>query len=198
MTTFNSRSDLKAAGATMIAEASSQHVYEFESDLWTELSLWWLDTLDKPFIAVVEGKVSEDAPGDMVNRFRSVQAGTLDRAIGWFDPTDLRDDLVENIPADARDIFVDANTLRARKAQERRGYPGPDDFGQAIAWLYEGKDLSASAMAKAFERDFGVPWRTVYNAMKGQGTGWMTGIVRALRYFDRGAWRAKHKEMVDG
>ena len=195
---FTSRSELMAAGATCVAEVSSQHDTE-DAMAWTELSIWWIDTLERPFIGVVEGRVADHAPEDMVDRWRATSAGTLSAILKWFDPSNLRDDLAEAVPADAETIYPDANAQSMRRAQAARGYRGDDVLGDAVAWLYDGEGLAATQLAKAVERDFSIPWRTVYNGMQANGaTGWGKGFIKVLRFFDRGAWRARKKELSDG
>ena len=191
---FRSRSDLMDAGATCVAEASSQHDTH-DPIAWTELSIWWLDTQDRPFIGVVEGRVAAHAPEDMTDRWRATSAGTLDAIVNWFDASNLREDLVEAIPADARDIYLDSNALSLQRTRAKRGYRGPDTLNDAVAWLYDNDELTPTQMAKAVERDFSIPWRTVYNGMQANGaTGWGKGFIKALRFFDRGAWRQKKRE----
>jgi hypothetical protein len=125
----------------------------------------------------------------MVERRRASSHGTLEKALFSFDPTNLRDDLVDAIPADVDDVYPDANTLRQRRAQEARGYRGDADMLKAIEWLYGETGKPLSVYAKQLEADFGVPWRTAYNALNGGTlTGWAAGFIGVLRHFNRTAW----------
>lgn len=180
------RSELMASGACKIAEASSEAPGK---SVWTRLSLWWLEDEDRPYIAVVEGLASR---ADLEDRFRAHNFGSISRALAWFEASDLRDKLVAELPADLAKIFPDANDLRSQRAAknaESRGYRGPVDMRQAVDWLYENSDASVSSLAKKLESDFGVPWRTALNSIQG-GTlsGWATGFLASLRFFDRKAW----------
>ncbi len=180
-----------AASATMIASVSS---FERGGDAWTELSLWHRVDEERPFLAVVEGKFSDGR----MPRFRCVATGTLDRALDWFDPTNLRTDLAAAIPHDAWSRFPDGNTIRMKAAAERRaarGYDGDIGLTPALAWLYP--DLaggSDNALAAQFDRDFGMGARTVRNILaverKGEGGAppWVAPFCAALRFFDRKAW----------
>lgn len=187
-----SRSELMSSGATLIAEVSSFPDAPHDREVcatYTNLSLWWIDDEQRPFIAVVEGKLGPAAPGHMVERYRASTHGTLDKALAGFDPTNLRDDLVDAIPGDAADVFPDANSLRQKRAQEARGYRGPDDMLKAVEWLYDTVGEPLTVTAKRLEADFSVPWRTAYNALNGGNlTGWAVGFIGVLRHFNRTAW----------
>lgn len=70
-------------------------------------------------------------------------------------------------------------------------------FTAALAWLYPGDDLSERARALAFERDFGMPERTVRNTLAieagrvdGKVGPWVQPMLVALRFMDRKAWEA--------
>jgi hypothetical protein len=188
-----SRSELMSSGATCIAHVSSREGHGIT--VWTELSLWWNDDdEDRPYLAVVEGCAER---ADLEQRFRACRYGSISRAMASFDPSNLRDRLSEALPPDLADVYPDANTLRSRRAAanaEGRGFRGPADMASAVGWLYAGEDQpSVNAMARRVEADFGVPWRTVTNAINGGVlSGWAAGFLAALRFFDRKAWsRAK-------
>jgi len=190
-----------ACGATCVAEVTSR---PDDDDYWqataayTALSLWWIDDESRPWFAVVEGLIGPAATPDMVDRFRAVAYGTMARALNSFDPSNLRDDLVDAIPGDAADVYPDSNAIRAQRARGRRGYQGADEnMEQAVGWLYDegGEDMLPTHLARSLEADFGVPFRTGYNAVAGGAlTGWPKAFIGALRYFDRGAWRQSRRE----
>ena len=192
------RDQLIDMGATKIAEVDS---YPIDSDAmiirFTRLGVWWNDQGDRPFIAVIEGLSNHTGDDD---KFRAIRTGSLESALAQFDPSDLRNDLVDAIPADAAERYPDANALRQKRARGNRGYQGPEDLEEALSWLYEGQGMdNRTKIARAVEVDFGIPWRTVFRAMDGgQTTGWATGFLRALRFLDRGAWKASRKETACG
>jgi len=185
-----------ASGATMIAEVDSlplEAEARAETVTYTRLGLWWIEDEHRPFYAVVEGLCGPAADEWMENRFRAVPYGTMDRALNSFDPTNLHAELLEAIESQGylSGCFPDANELRRKRAQARRGYQGPDDMRKAIEWLYDNVGAPLTVTAKRVEADFGVPWRTVYNALQGKPTtGWAPGFIAAMRHFDRGAWNA--------
>lgn len=191
-----SRAALLASGATCIAEVSSEFdIPAGAKDMWTVLSLWWIDDEDRPFIAVAEGKVGKNAPIGMVNRFRSASFGTMNRAFGWFDETNLRDDLLDAIPADASTIYPNANVIRSRRAaarREERGYEGEATIAGVALWLY-GQGISSTAMARMLEEHFGIPFRTAFNGITGSpSTGWAKAFIASMRYFDRKRFHHDH------
>lgn len=187
-----SRAELLAIGATLIAEVASLPDAPEErlaTITYTRLSVWWLDDDQRPFIAVVEGLLGPAAPPHMVKRFRSSAHGTLDKALASFDPSNLRDDLIETLPVDVAETYPDANALRQRRAQDGKGYKGDADMLKAVQWLYAAEDEPPTVIAKRLEADFGVPWRTAYNALNGGTmTGWAMGFIGVLRHFNRTAW----------
>lgn len=84
--------------------------------------------------------------------------------------------------------------MTATKPQPRPELPS---FTAALAWLYPGDDLSERARALAFERDFGMPERTVRNTLaieagrvEGKVGPWVQPMLVALRWFDRAGWEA--------
>jgi hypothetical protein len=188
------RSELMQSGATVVAQVSS---LVRDVDRWTELSIWWRDDTERPFVGVVEGRVCDrirDSAGEQ-DRFRAIAYGTAQKALDAFEPSRLRDELASRIPADLDDVFPDANTLRQRAADTRRatrGYQGQPNIEGIMCWLYPDCDgVSTSALSKRFQQDFGVEERTVRNALAGKPTnGWAKAFVAAMRYFDVKAWRA--------
>lgn len=192
--------ELLASGATCIAEVSSLPDAPEDRDLvatYTSLAIWWTGEEERPFIAEVRGLLGPAAPATMVERWRASSHGTLDSALASFDPTNLRDDLEVALPLDIYDAYPDANKLRQRRAQANRGYKGEANMREAIDWLYNAGGLVLpTGLAKRLEVDFGVPWRTAYNAINGGAlTGWAVGFIALLRHFDRGAWaEAKRQE----
>lgn len=193
-----SRTALLAMGATLICDVTSKPADPELLALcvgWTDLSLYWVDSDSRPYIAVVEGKVSERGKRqEMVDKFTARTFGSIDRALNWFDPSNLADELSDSVPADADIAFPDANTIRMRRAAQNRGYQGEPTLEGALAWLYEDTDIvSMNDLAKRTADDFNLSSRTVYNALaKGVPQGWAYAFIAALRHFDRKAWSARH------
>lgn len=192
-----SRAELVAEGATLICEVSSADEFTDTPIAWTELSLWWTEDEQRPFTAVVEGRVGPHAPQHYVDRFRSTLHGTLNRALGSFETSNLLYDLVEAIPADADSVFPDANALRQRSARRKRGYQGEETVIGVVRWLY-GDGPSSTELARMVAADFGVPFRTAFNGITAAtgSSGWAKAFVAAMRYFDRGAWKARGDRRV--
>ncbi len=176
---------------------------------WTELAVYYRPGENRPFVAVSEGVST--VPGEKLRRQHAAM-GTLDRAMNWFEGSELRDQL-----ADAVDRWVDAHNasqdrvldklrvgLAKSNAQRdevdalRIERPDLPSFTAALAWLYPGDDLSERARALAFERDFGMPERTVRNTLaieagrvEGKVGPWVQPMLAALRWFDRAAWEKR-------
>lgn len=189
-----SRADL--AGATCIAEVTSEAP---DKTVWTVLSIWYRQDPGRPFVAVVEGRVADPERQGMIPRFRAAAFGTIDRAYAWFDPSNLRDDLIIALPPPGKlaALYPDGNAIRMREADERRaqrGYQGGVMLFDALTWLYP--DLAAAsdnAIATRFEADFGIGSRTARGILSSERVGgdpptWVTAFIRALRFFDRKAW----------
>ncbi len=189
-----SRADL--AGAELIAEVNSRNPGK---DVWTALSIWYRRGHDRPFVAVIEGCVSEEmqtrSRAAMVPRFKAFAVGSLSRAQDMFDPSTLRQSLICKVPEDAHARFPDSNTVRMQEADERRasrGYMGKVNLGDALEWLYP-NPTSVNAVADRFETDFGIGSRTTRGILAKERDGeaaptWVEAFVTALRYFDRKAW----------
>lgn len=184
---------------------------------WTELAVYHRPGENRPFVAVSEGV--SIVPGEKLRRQHAAM-GTLDRAMNWFEGSELRDQL-----ADAVDRWVEQHKARQDRTLDRLQLglakikaardkdvlpmlpPGHTlridrselpSFTAALAWLYPGDDLSERARALAFERDFGMPERTVRNTLaieagrvEGKVGPWVQPMLAALRWFDRAAWEKR-------
>jgi hypothetical protein len=193
---------LLASGAACIASVSSRPADPDEWDrtsAYTQLSLWWEEDEARPFIAVVEGLLGPAAAPHMVERFKAVTKGTLDAALNWFEPSNLRDELADAIPSYAEERFPDAMTIRAARAAEGRFYSGEPNMRDVVVWLYDDEDANTSSLANSLEQDFGVPMRTAFNALQGGNlSGWGKAFVAAMRFFDRKAFdRALREREAD-
>lgn len=183
------RADL-AASSVLLAEVSS---HEEGKRAWTVLSLWWRADEERPFLAVVEGRV--DAESDMLNRFRVGSFGTLAAALESFDISQLRDELLTKIPHDVAEHYPDGNTIRMREAARRRqerGYQGPEELKAVLHWLFpDAVESTNNALAQRVEAHFGVKARTVRAALDTNApmSSWGIAFIKAMRHFDVRAWR---------
>lgn len=167
---------------------------------WTVLGLWWRSDEQRPFVAVVEGRVHGES--EMLNRFRATAHGTLLAALESFDQSQLRDELVAKIPTDVAEHYPEADVIRQREAAKRRAersYKGDDTLKGALNWLY-GPGFTNNALGAMVEEDFGVKARTVRHALDNETTpgGWAAAFVRVLRHFDRQAWDRQRSGLEKG
>jgi len=179
------------ASHVLLAEVSSD---DGDKQAWTVLSLWWRADEERPFVAVVEGRVSA-AETDMLNRFRASSFGTLAAALESFDVSQLRDELLAKIPTDVAEHYPDGNTIRMREAAKRRlerGYQGPEELKPVLHWLFpDAVDSTNNALAQRVEAHFGVKARTVRAALDTNApmSSWGIAFIKAMRHFDVRAWR---------
>lgn len=96
---------------TQVARVSS---YQPDKLTWTELAVYFRDRHDRPWVGIVEGRT--DAL-DMSNRFQGMAGGTLERVMNWFEASNLRDRLAEEVS----DVIGDRDPVDVgrRLAQER-------------------------------------------------------------------------------
>lgn len=92
-----------------------------EKKVWTELAVHYRAGHVRPFVAAVIGGVSDEARRveNKVPRLRTMAAGTLDRALNWFEESNLRDALLDSVPADAAVRFPDREQQRESAAVEK-------------------------------------------------------------------------------
>lgn len=214
------------AGLDQIARVSSRFG---DASRWTELAVYYRPGENRPFVAVSEGH--SVVPGEKL-RFQYAAMGTLDRAMNWFEPSLLRDELaalmdrielewaslqdmkdkdmglVDYVPPCDRTLSPPGAYMPAVRP-ERLSVPSPSKdvvkgpvsafagLNEALTWLYPGDDLSERARALAFERDFGMPERTIRNTLaieagrvEGKVGPWVQPMLIALRFMDRNAWEA--------
>lgn len=183
---------LDCTGLEVVATASSAKPGR---RAWTELAIYFRRDPDtgRNFIAEVRGRYRDEEGKQGRDTTKRAYVGTIGRALEFFDDSSLTDSLAVS----ARD-WVDRNSHRLAKpngisrqnpARETPagGYAGGNGLAGALSWLYEGEpgDLS-----KRLAADFGVPDRTVRDALKreAQGeklTGWLLAFLAALSAFDR-------------
>jgi hypothetical protein len=165
---------------------------------YTRLSIYCRTGYNRPIVAVVEGMevMAGWDPSPINSRrfaFKHVCVGTIDRALRWFDDSELTETLRAQVDG------WQPKPLPPQAAPNLRllGYTGPDRLTDAVAWLYRLTDESDAAIGKLLERDFGIGERTVRNTLKLERKGgaapsvWLAPFLAALRYFDRHAWSAE-------
>ncbi len=180
-----------------------------EKKVWTELAVHYRAGHVRPFVAAVIGGVSDEARRveNKVPRLRTMTAGTLDRALNWFEESHLRDALLAQVPLDAAARFPDREQERADAARIPLMPPGAkikmrvvgittDSVREAVTWLYPEPDLTDFALAKLMQRDFGIAERNVRNALSQERDGqpvtgvWVPPFLNAMKCFDRQLWQA--------
>lgn len=188
--------------------------YTTESLRWTELGVYHRPGENRPFVVVTEGH--SIVPGEKL-RFQFAAMGTLDRAMNWFEGSTLRDELAEKVDAwqagidqsvtafrtgkvsiaDEQELLSGRRSLADHEQRDQAPRATFTSFTAALTWLYPRDDLSERALAIAFERDFGMPERTVRNTLaieagrvEGKVGPWVQPMLVALRFMDRKAWEA--------
>lgn len=191
------RADL--ADMREIARVSSRNAHHGSANVggqpprWTELAIYHRSGHARPYIAVAEGKSS--VPGES-DRFQHMAAGTLERALNWFEGSTLRDELARAIPDDWAASPADMRAPVSRH-DDAPFYRGPDRLTELLAWLYP-TEQTDRALALAFEQDFGMGERTVRNILAieaGRVDGtigpWLKPLLAAMRYFDKRTWDSR-------
>jgi hypothetical protein len=90
------RFHITAADLDKMTEIARVSSYAPDKKAWTELAIYQRHAHTRPWVAVVEGK---SGVLDMSDRFKAMAAGTIERAMNWFDGSDLRDRLAEKVEA---------------------------------------------------------------------------------------------------
>lgn len=195
---------LDLAGGETVAMVSTRRE---GAPRWSELEVWFLpDVSGRCFVA--ESRGCSSIPGEVTKRQR-IYVGTLDRALRMFDESDagenvrlMAEDWLERNPGRVAEALKALRRFRGAPGGAQ-GYDGAGGLSGALAWLYQppGVELTEGRLSEAVAQDFGVPSRTVRHAlgMERDGkplTGWAGAFVRALRWFDRDAFR-KSKERTD-
>ena len=185
-----------------------------ESLRWTELGVYHRTGENRPFVVVSEGH--SIIPNEKL-RFQYAAMGTLDRAMSWFDGSTLREELADKVAdwqvrmdrsvaafragkvsiADQQAVLSGQRSLDEHEQRDPTPRAAFTSFTDALTWLYPRDDLSERALALAFERDFGMPERTVRNTLAieagrvvGKVGPWVQPMLVALRFMDRKAWEA--------
>ena len=174
---------------------------------WTELRITYIpDASGRAFLAEVIGH--SDVGGDVTRR-RAIYVGSVGAALKHFDQESDASHAIANQAEDWLDrngerITGDIRALRSREremddavagARQQRGglrYTGSTLKG-ALAFLYGA--TSEGAASAQLERDFGVPARTVRDALKKESagdalSGWVKAFIAAMMHFDRESFLA--------
>lgn len=77
--------------------------------LWTELAIYYRQGFNRPFVAVVRGMRDEHVAPEKHERFKHMTAGTLERALSWFESGSLSEQLALGIPIDADTRYPSSN-----------------------------------------------------------------------------------------
>jgi hypothetical protein len=184
--------DIDVSGAEIVAFSSSDRP---DTRHWTELAVFFRPSADgRLFVARSEGCSRVEG---QTTRRRAVYVGTLDRALEFFDDSELAD----AVRLQARD-WLDRNLKRVATAVSRcRGAPigflGQGGLIGALRWLYRDDEGSwnENVLAIALAQDFGVPARTVRESLKNEREGkelpsWCRAFIASLMHFDRAAFHA--------
>lgn len=184
--------DIDVSGADVVAFASSDRQGARQ---WTELGVFFIPSADgRVFLARAEGCSRVEG---QTTRRRAVYVGTLDRALEFFDDSELAD----AVRLQARD-WLDRNLKRVEEAVGRcRGAPigflGAGGLLGALRWLYRDEEASwnENVLSGALAQDFGVPARTVRDALQKEREGnelpsWCRAFLASLMHFDRAAFHA--------
>lgn len=156
---------------------------------WTELAVFYLpDASGRCFLAQVDGL--SEFPGEGKRR-RRIYVGTMPAALKHFDDDS---DATDALRTQAEDWLArngdrtKADVLRLRERERRPkgglGFTGEGGLAGALRWLYP-ELATESQLSSALEQDFGVPARTVRDALQnGRMSGWLKGFVSSLMFFD--------------
>lgn len=196
------------AQMTEIASVSSETP---DKDVWTVLGLYFRPGFDRPFVAVVIGAAR--AGSGKKARFQSFAAGTLDRACGWFEGSDLRDRLLEAISEDDAERYRNRIPIMPPGSDIAFAHGAPiasfstapaklrvvglttTSLREALEWLFPTAKTDG-ALSIETERAFGMPARTVRRALAietgaaGKQGAWVSMFLNAMKCFDRELWQA--------
>jgi hypothetical protein len=160
-------------------------------DRWTELAVYYRPGERRPFLTESFGKTR--VPGEV--EFRRQRVGkTWDEVSRLFDNSRLADEVTRQVQD-----WLDKLPRKAATAMDppRIQFDGAGGLRGALSWLYP--DIKTeTALAAAYEVDWGVPMRTVRNALReeretGKLTPWVKAFIGALMHFDREAFHAARR-----
>lgn len=193
--------DIDTSAGELVAFVSTERP---DASRWTELSVIYLpEASGRCFVAEVTGRSRVD--GEAVRR-RPIYVGSLERALKLFDEDSEATHALRLAAEDWMERNADRpkqDVLRLRQAERgdapagTEGFSGQDGLDGALSWLYP--DGPSAGRAQRLETDFGVPRRTVDNALSQEGkgeqlTGWARAFLSALRWFDRAAFHRSKGE----
>lgn len=167
---------------------------------WTELSLFYLTPEQRgrhPSRAFVAQSIGHTKVRGEKMFIRQRRAKTIEEALRLFDNSRLHDTIVEHAQA-WLDSHPEAETkVKPPKVQ----FDGAGGLRGALLWLYPGDTTRESPdvqLGKLFQRDWGVPVRTVTHALKQESDkeglpSWCKAFLGALQHFDRKAFHASRR-----
>lgn len=184
-----------------VCDVSSQR--DVNAARWTELRIVHRPDDRRPFLCEIVGMST--VPGEQNRRRRRVFAD-LQSCFEFFDPGALADLAYEQAQkwqeryiarqprkkADAEPIGEAVKRIMPRAQPDI--WDGDGGIVGAIAWLYDDVDDTQGVVQAMFERDFGVPARTLRHSIKtvSEGGGlpsWAAAFILAMPFFDRERFR---------
>jgi hypothetical protein len=158
---------------------------------WTELGLYYRHGERRPFVAESIGASAVEGE----EQFRRQRVGkSIEEVSRLFDNSRLADEIALQV-----DAWTMANPSRAvPTAAPVIAWDGKGGLRGAIGWLYDNVGATDAAMALWFEKDWGVPERSVRHTLKQERDGqdlppWCKAFLGALQHFDREAFHATRR-----
>jgi hypothetical protein len=162
---------------------------------WTELALYYAPEGIRPSHPgrkfVSESIGATKVRGEV--EFRRQRAGkSIEEVSRVFDNSRLHDEIVEQAQA-----WLDKHPEIAGREPPEIQFDGAGGLRGALLWLYPAatRETSDLHLAKLFEKDWGVPERTVRHTLKQETDkqalpSWCLAFLGALQHFDRDAFHA--------
>lgn len=208
---MNAHTHIETDGLERIAWASSESenrpTFGVAGRRWTELGLYFRPGERYPFLAEVVGRSTVAGEQDMR---RQRQGKSIAAACMLFDHASrLTDQVVEQVQA-----WLEMRGARTDAAAGVTGRPAPvirwngaGGLRGALEWLYgdqgDGAELTEGGLSMLFEKDWGVPARTVRHTLQNEKAGasqpdggrpsWCNAFLGALQHFDREAFLATRR-----
>lgn len=159
---------------------------------WTELGLYHRPRERRPFVAESIGRTK--VRGEV--EFRRQRVGkSIEEVCRVFDNSRLHDQIIEQAQA-----WLDTQPTLAATEPPSIQFDGAGGLRGALLWLYPAAtvDTSDLHLAKLFEKDWGVPERTIRHTLaqqrdKKELPSWCLAFIGALQHFDRAAFHAMRR-----
>ncbi len=182
---------IDTATMTPVAFATSRRGEDQQR--WTELRLFYRTGERRPWLAESIGRTEVDGE---VDRPRQRVEKTLEAAANAFDRSSIAEEVIAEAQAwlDAQGTCAEDDPAPALRST---AFDGAGGLLGALRWLY-GDDKTDAGLSLDFERDWGVPARTVRHSIKQQADGsdlpsWCNAWLGALQHFDREAFHAQRR-----